>query len=86
MALPTLTIKDIKHLGIEDDTLLCSCRDDGEGAVFLAGEADGEFDVLAEGGEKFHQAANTEIAGAFAHEQGDLALLDAEDFGDFDLG
>jgi hypothetical protein len=50
MALPTLTIKDIKHLGIEDDTLLCSCRDDGEGAVWFAGGADGDFDVLVEDG------------------------------------
>jgi hypothetical protein len=54
--------------------------------VLLVRGADGDFDVLAEGGEKFHEAANTEVAGAFAHEQGDLALLDAEDFGDFDLG
>jgi hypothetical protein len=31
-----------------------SSRDDGEGAVLFAGGADGDFDVLAEGGEKFH--------------------------------
>ena len=55
MTLPTLTIKDIKHLDIEDDTIVPrSCGDDGEGAVLFAGGADGDFDFLAESGEKFH--------------------------------
>lgn len=48
--------------------------------------ADGDFDVLAEGGQESHEAAHAEVAGAVAHEQGDLGLLDFEDFGEFDLG
>jgi hypothetical protein len=39
--------------------------------VGFAGGADGDLDVLAEGGEKFHEAADAEIAGAVAHEEGD---------------
>lgn len=49
--------------------------------MWFAGGADGDFDVLVEGGEKFYEAADAEVAGAVAHEQGDLGLLDAEDFG-----
>ena len=54
--------------------------------MLFAGGSDRDFDVLAEGGEKFHQATDAEVAGTVAHEQGDLGLLDAEDFGQFDLG
>lgn len=54
--------------------------------MLFAGEADGDFDVLVEGGEKFHEAANAEVAGAIAHEQGDQGLLEAENFGEFDVG
>jgi len=65
---------------------VCLGGDDGEGALLFAGGADGDFDVLAEGGEKFHEAADAEVAGAVAHEQGNLGLLNAENFGEFDLG
>jgi hypothetical protein len=54
--------------------------------VLFAGGADGDFDVLAEGDEEFHETADTEVAGAVAYEQGDLGLLNAENFGEFDLG
>jgi hypothetical protein len=54
--------------------------------VLFPGGADGDFDVLAEGGEEFHEAADAEVAGAVAHKQGDLGLLNAENFGEFDLG
>jgi len=54
--------------------------------VWFAGGADGDLDVLAEGGEELHEAADAEVSGTIAHEEGDLGLLDAEDFGDFDLG
>ncbi len=36
---------------------ICSGGEEGEGAAWFAGGADGDFDVLAEGGEKFHEAA-----------------------------
>jgi len=35
--------------------------------VWFAGGADCDLDVLAEGGEKFHEAADAEVAGAVAH-------------------
>lgn len=54
--------------------------------MWFAGGADGDLDVLAEGGEEFHEAADAEVAGAVAHEEGDLGLLDAKNCGDFDLG
>ena len=37
---------------------LRSNRDGGEGAVLLAGGADGDLDVLGEGGEEFHEAGD----------------------------
>lgn len=52
----------------------------------LAVGADGDFDVSAEGGEKFREAADAEVAGAVAHWQVDLRLLNAENFGELDLG
>jgi hypothetical protein len=39
--------------------------------VWFAGGADGDLDVLAEGGEELHEAADAEVAGAVAHEEGD---------------
>ena len=53
--------------------------------MFLVGGPDGDFNVLTQGGEKFHEASDREIAGAVSHEQGDLWLLDAENFCDLDL-
>ena len=35
--------------------------------VWGAGGADGDLDVMAEGGEEFHEAADAEVAGAIAH-------------------
>ena len=52
----------------------------------FAGGADGDFEVLAEGGEKFQEAAYAEVARAVAHEQGHLRLLHAENLGELDLG
>ena len=54
--------------------------------MFLAGGADGDFDVLAQGGEEFHEASDGEVTGAVAHHQGDLRLLHAENLGRLDLG
>jgi hypothetical protein len=38
--------------------------------VLFAGGADGDLDVLAEGGEEFQEAADAEVAGAVAHLEG----------------
>lgn len=53
-------------------------RDDGEVAVGFARGADGDLHVLAERGEKLHQAAHGKTARTIAHQQGDMRLLDSE--------
>jgi hypothetical protein len=53
--------------------------------VFPARGPDGNFNVLTQRSEEFHQASNGKITRAVAHEQGDLGLLHAENFGDRDL-
>lgn len=59
---------------------------DGKGAAWFARGAGGDLDVSAEGGGEFHEASDAEVAGAIARERGNLRLLDAEDFGELDLG
>lgn len=54
--------------------------------MFLPRLADSDFHILTECSEEFHQAADGKIAGTIAHEQRDLGLLYAQDFGDLDLG
>jgi hypothetical protein len=53
--------------------------------MFLAGGLHGDLDVLAEGGEKVHEALDGKGAGAVAHQGGDVRLLDAEDLASFGL-
>ena len=53
--------------------------------MLLAGGADGDFDVLTQSREKFHEASNGKVTRAVPHQQGDLGLLHAENFGDLDL-
>ena len=45
-----------------------------------------DFDILAEGGEKGHQALDGEIAGAVAHQQRYLRLGNADDVAGLRLG
>jgi len=52
--------------------------------VGLERGADGDLYVVAESGEKFHQAADAKVARAIAHQQGNLRLLDSEDFGELE--
>ena len=54
--------------------------------MLLAGGPDGDFNVLAESREELHEASNREVSRAVTHQQRDLRLLHAEDFGDLDLG
>ena len=63
----------------------CSGGDDRECAVFFAGGPDGDFNVLTQSGEEFHEASNRKIARTVPHQQGNLRLLHAEDFGDLRL-
>jgi hypothetical protein len=45
-------------------------------AMLPDGWLDGNFDVLAQGGEKVHKALDREVAGLPAHETGNVRLLD----------
>jgi hypothetical protein len=45
----------------------------------------GNFNVLPQRREKFHQASDGEITGTVSHQQGNPRLLHAEDLGDLDL-
>jgi hypothetical protein len=45
----------------------------------LSRRLDRDLHVLSERGQEFHQPSDREIAGAVAHQQGDVRLLDAED-------
>jgi hypothetical protein len=53
--------------------------------MFLAGGADGDFNVLTQSSKELHKASDGEVTRTVSHQQGDLRLLDAEDLGDLDL-
>ena len=54
--------------------------------MFLASGADGDFDVLTQSGEEFHEAFDGEVTGGVAHQQGELRLRRAENLGNVDVG
>jgi hypothetical protein len=54
--------------------------------MFLATGPDGDFYILSKGCQKLHEAADGKIARAIPHQQRDLRLPHAENFGDLDLG
>jgi hypothetical protein len=62
-----------------------SGRDNRECAVFLAGGPDRDFNVLTQSSKELHKASNGEVTGTVPHQQGNLWLLHAEDFGNLDL-
>ena len=53
--------------------------------MLLPSGPDGDFNIPAQSSEEFQKASNREVARAVPHQQRDLRLLDAEDFGDLDL-
>ena len=53
--------------------------------MLLAGGTEGNSDILTEGRKKFYEAPHGKAAGAVSHQQGDLRLLHAEDFGNLGL-
>src|SRR5579864_1245323 len=53
--------------------------------MLLAAGADGDFNVLAQSREELHEASNREVSRPVAHQQRNLRLLHAEDFGDLHL-
>jgi hypothetical protein len=59
--------------------------DEGDFAVLLAGGLHGDLDVLAEGGEKVHEALDRKGTGAVAHQGRNVRLLDPEDLASFGL-
>ena len=54
--------------------------------MFLVGRSHGDFHVLTQSREKFHEASNGKVARAISHQQRDLRLPHAENFGDLNLG
>ena len=46
--------------------------------MLLAGRPHGNFNILAEGGQKIHEPLDGEVAGLPAHETGNMRLLDAQ--------
>ena len=53
--------------------------------MFLARWPDSDFNVLAQGGKERHKTSDGEVTRTVPHEQGDLRLLHAEEFGDLGL-
>jgi hypothetical protein len=53
--------------------------------MFLARWPDGDFNVLTQGSKELHKASNGEVTRTVPHQQRDLRLLHAKDFGDLDL-
>src|ERR1700693_1907768 len=54
--------------------------------MFLTGGPHGDFNILAQSRKEFHKASDRKAARAVAHQQGNLGLLHAENFGDLHLG
>lgn len=53
--------------------------------MLFARGTNGDFNVLTEGREKFHETPDGKVARAVSHQQRDLGLMYAEDPGDFGL-
>src|ERR1700746_1998754 len=53
--------------------------------MFLVGRSRGDFHVLTQSREKFHEESNGKVARAISHQQGDLRLPHAENFGYLNL-
>ena len=53
--------------------------------MLLACGPDGDFHILTQGRQKFHEASDGKVTGPVPHQQRDLRLLDAKNFGDLDL-
>jgi hypothetical protein len=53
--------------------------------MFLAAWPNGDLHVLAQCRQKLHKASDGKVTGAVPHQQRDLRLLHAENFGDLDL-
>lgn len=53
--------------------------------MFLLCGPDSDFNVMAEGNEKFHEAPDGKVARSVSHQQGELWLTYTKDFGDLDL-
>lgn len=53
--------------------------------MLLAGGPYGDFHVLTQSREEFYEASNGKVARAIPHQQGDLGLPHAENFGDLNL-
>src|ERR1035437_9407845 len=57
---------------------MISPEHEGNSAVLLAGRPHGNFNVLAEGGQKVHEPLDGEVAGLPTHQTGNMRLPDAQ--------
>ena len=57
---------------------MISREHEGNSAVLLAGRPHGNFNVLAERGQKVHEPLDGEVAGLPAHQTGNMRLPDAQ--------
>src|ERR1035438_8105958 len=57
---------------------MISPEHEGNSAMFLAGWPHGNFNVLAEGGQKVHEPLHREVAGLPTHQTGNMRLPDAQ--------
>src|ERR1035441_3560213 len=57
---------------------MLSPEHEGNSAVLLAGRPHGNFDVLAERGQKVHEPLDGEVAGLPTHQTGNMRLPDAQ--------
>lgn len=62
-----------------------SNRVNGQRPLFLLRGPDGDFNVMPESHEKFHEAPDGKVARSVSHQQGDLWLTYTKNFGGRDL-
>lgn len=53
--------------------------------MLLAGRPHGDFNIVTQRSEKFHETPDGKVTGAISHQQGDLRLPHTENLGDLDL-
>src|ERR1035438_4933935 len=65
---------------------MISPEHEGNSAMFLAGWPHGDFNVLAQGGQKVHEPLDGEVAGLPAHQTGNMRLPDSQNRASLCLG
>src|ERR1039457_222445 len=85
-AMPTARLEMAIETGSAMRLPPVSSKSNGHFAVLFARRPDGDFHVLPERGQEFHQPADGEVSRPAPHEVGHMRLFDAKDFTGFGLG